>query len=353
MKGRAIQREMPQYAIETVSRVYPDACSSRGPEWSDSENWTFPTVLPDDYVIADWIGTGKYSDVFIGYRGATKVALKVLKPVRAQKYNREVKILMNLADGPNIVKLFEIVQNPHNGQYTLVFEYIENVDYARLYPRFTDFDAKLYLFELMKALRFCHSRGIMHRDVKPQNIMYEPQTRKLRLIYWGLAEFYQPRARYNIHVASRHFKAIELLVDYQCYDYSVDIWGFGVTMAGIIFNRTPFFRGNDDFDMVAKIATVLGRADLDAYLKKYAIDIPEAMAKDLPKRKARMDFASLRQKGDKDRGLITPAAVDLLNRCLRYDHMERISADEALQHEYFRDMRVLLGDGSTGDSTPC
>jgi casein kinase II subunit alpha len=173
--------------------------------------------------------------------------------------------------------------------------------------------------------------------------MYESQTRKLRLIDWGLAEFYQPRARYNIHVASRHFKAIELLVDYQCYDYSVDIWGFGVTMAGIIFNKTPFFRGNDDFDMVAKIASVLGRSDLDAYLQRYGIDIPEQMAKDLPKGKVRKDFMSFAAKGDKNK-LCSVEAVDLLNRCLRYDHMERISADEALKHPYFREVRIAHGE---------
>ena len=62
---------------------------------------------------------------------------------------------------------------------------------------------------------FSHSMGIMHRDVKPHNVMIDHQQRKLRLIDWGLAEFYHPGQDYNVRVASRYFKGPELLVDYQ------------------------------------------------------------------------------------------------------------------------------------------
>jgi casein kinase II subunit alpha len=340
MRGRAIQRQNPEYNIETVSRVYPNACAERGPSWYDCEI-EIVAGSPSSYELSTWLGTGKYSDVFIGFRGEEKVALKVLKPVRPQKYKRELKILQNLRGGFNIVDLIEVVQNPLTQQYTMVFEYIDNVDSNRLFRQFTDMEARFYLYQLMKALSYSHSHGIMHRDVKPLNIMFDPNSRTLRLIDWGLAEFYHPKQRYNIHVASRHFKAIELLVDYQCYDYSVDIWGFGVTMAGIIFGKTPFFRGDDDFDMVATIAKVLGRDDLDSYLERYGIELPEQMLKGLPNSGRRKDLGTI--KGTKGK-LVSPEAIDLIERCLQYDHMTRISADEALCHDYFRPVRQELGE---------
>lgn len=84
-----------------------------------------------------------------------------------------------------------------------------------LYPTLSDLDIRYYIFELLKALEFCHSNGVMHRDVKPHNVMIDHEKRQLRLIDWGLAEFYHPGREYNVRVASRYFKGPELLVDFQ------------------------------------------------------------------------------------------------------------------------------------------
>jgi casein kinase II subunit alpha len=176
----------------------------------------------------------------------------------------------------------------------------------------------------------------MHRDIKAQNVLYDIETRQLSLIDWGLAEFYKPGKRYNIHVASRNYKAIELLVDYQCYDYSVDMWGFGVTMAGIVFNKIPFFKGSDDHDMILRIAAVLGTDGFFKYLHKYGIEIPKPLKDKLTKKTMPRKWSSLVKPGTSH--LASDLALDLISRCIRYDHMERISADEALAHHYFDDL---------------
>ena len=341
--GRAIQRENPHYNIETVSSVYPNACKEYGEGWDDVENYKLPSNPPDPYEIVDWIGSGKYSDVFTAYRmsDGELVAIKVLKPVRPQKYAREAKILACLKEGPNIVKLYDVVQNPRTGQYSFVFEHIEEADYQSLFSSMTSNECCFYLYQLMRALQYAHSRGIMHRDVKPLNVLYDRKKKKLRLIDWGLAEFYHPRERYNIHVASRNFKPIELLVDYQCYDYSVDIWSFGVTMAGMVFKKTPFFRGNDDVDMVGRIAAVLGNDAFKAYLNKYDIALPPEMQKTIARGKPR-PWSSFVNPQNQD--LANDAALDLIDKCIRYDHTERITAEEALKHPYFDPVRHMASE---------
>lgn len=75
---------------------------------------------------------------------------------------------------------------------SLIFEHVACIDFKVLYPTLNDFDIRYYIFELLKALDYSHSQGIMHRDVKPHNVMIDHTKRQLRLIDWGLAEFYFP-----------------------------------------------------------------------------------------------------------------------------------------------------------------
>ncbi|XP_029142765.1 casein kinase II subunit alpha, partial [Protobothrops mucrosquamatus] len=124
-----------------------------------------------------------------------------------------------------------------------------------------------------QALDYCHSMGVMHRDVKPHNVMIDHEHRKLRLIDWGLAEFYHPGQEYNVRVASRYFKGPELLVDYQMYDYSLDMWSLGCMLASMVFRKEPFFHGHDNYDQLVRIAKVLGTEDLYDYIDKYNVEL--------------------------------------------------------------------------------
>jgi len=154
-------------------------------------------------------------------------------------------VLQNLAANFNVVKLLDVLRDPASQQVSLVFEFIENLDYRTLYPQLTDLDVRFYFFQILQVLHhplttqtlnYAHSQGIMHRDIKPQNIMIDHEKRELKIIDWGLAEFYFPEKDYNVRVAARYFKGPELLVNYQYYDYSLDIWSLGVTLAAIVPN---------------------------------------------------------------------------------------------------------------------
>lgn len=315
-------------------KYYFDANIKQTSEYYDYENLEIQFGDMDNYEIVKKIGRGKYSDAFEGINVNTseKVVIKILKPVRKKKIKREIKILQNLQGGTNIVKLLDIVRDPASKTISLVFEYINNIDHKILYPQFTDFDVRYYIFEILKALDFCHSKGIMHRDVKPQNIMIDHEKRVLRLIDWGLAEFYFPDKDYNVRVASRYFKGPELLVDYQYYEYSLDIWGLGCMFAAIIFQKEPFFHGEDNYDQLEKIAKVLGTAELFEYLDKYEIDLDSHFEGVLGKHSKKPFNKFI---NNENKHLCSNDAIDLLSKMLIYDPAERITPKDAMQHPYF------------------
>lgn len=284
------------------------------------------------------IGRGKYSEVFEGIditQNDRYVVIKVLKPVKRKKIKREIKILQNLRNGPNVINLLDIVRDNESKTPSLIFERVNNVDFRTLYPKFTDLDIKYYMFELLKALDFAHSKGIMHRDVKPHNVMIDHDRKELRLIDWGLAEFYHKGVEYNVRVASRYFKGPELLVDFRHYDYSLDIWSFGAMLASIIFKKEPFFHGNSNTDQLVKIARVLGTDSLYQYLDKYDILLgPEYDDLGTHPRRPWTKFINA-----DNAKFVTPEALDFLDHLLRYDHQERFTALEAMAHPYFDDLK--------------
>jgi casein kinase II subunit alpha len=315
-------------------RVYSDVLSTKDPEYYKYENLSIKWNSPEHYEIIKKIGHGKYSEVFEGIdiKQNQKVVIKVLKPVKKEKYKREVKILMNLSGGTNIIKLLNTVKDPISKTPALIFEFVNNTHFRTLYPTLTDFEVRYYIFELLKALDFSHSMGIMHRDVKPQNVMIDHSRRELRLIDWGLAEFYHPGTEYNVRVASRYFKGPELLVDDELYYYSLDMWSLGAMLAGIIFKKDPFFHGRDNQDQLVKIAKVLGTQELFKYLDKYRLELGSQLEKMVGKHQPKpwQRFIC-----SDNQHLAVPEVLDLLNLLLKYDPADRILPHEAMKHLYF------------------
>ncbi|XP_058069940.1 casein kinase II subunit alpha-2 isoform X2 [Magnolia sinica] len=226
---------------------------------------------------------------------------------------------------------YEVVRKVGRGKYSEVFEGINTSSSERCIIKI------LKPVKKKKALDYCHSQGIMHRDVKPHNVMIDHELRKLRLIDWGLAEFYHPGKEYNVRVASRYFKGPELLVDLQDYDYSLDLWSLGCMFAGMIFRKEPFFYGHDNHDQLVKIAKVLGTDELNAYLNKYRLELdPQLDA--LVGRHSRKPWSKFINADNQH--LVSPEAIDFLDKLLRYDHQERLTAREAMAHPYFFQVRA-------------
>lgn len=140
---------------------------------------------------------------------------------------------------------------------------------------------------------------------------------QLRLIDWGLAEFYHANTEYNVRVASRYFKGPELLVDFQEYDYSLDMWSLGAMFASMIFRKEPFFHGNSNSDQLVKIAKVLGTDHLFEYLDKYDIEL-DAQYDDILGRFPKKNWHGF--VNAENQRFVSNDAIDFLDKLLRYDH---------------------------------
>ncbi|KAJ6250628.1 casein kinase ii subunit alpha-3 [Anaeramoeba flamelloides] len=324
--------------IDDISRVYADVNENKPREYWDYEKYKLTYGRQNKYQVISRIGRGKYSEVFNGVNIETNelCVAKVLKPVRQSKIRREVSILKNLENGPNIVKLYDVVKNNTTGMPSLIFEYVDNLDFRELYPSFSDYDVKYYMYELLLALDYCHSNGIMHRDIKPHNVMIDHKQRKLRVIDWGLAEYYHPLQEYHVRVASRYYKGPELLVDYQEYDYSLDLWAVGCMLGEILFFVHPLFKGNDNDDQLVKIARILGTNGLYEYLNTYNLELSNRYKKIIGRHRRKSWYKFVNQN---NKHLTHDIALDLLDKLLVYDHAKRLTAKEAMAHKYFDEIR--------------
>jgi casein kinase II subunit alpha len=181
------------------------------------------------------------------------------------------------------------------------------------------------------------------------------------LIDLGLADFYLPNQNYNVRVASRHYKAPELLLGNEFYDYGIDMWGLGCILAGLLLRREPLFRGKDNVDQLGKIVAVLGSKDLFKYVQKYSLRLSNDLNKVIRKYSVRNNpsgqrkpwlslmatenVAAQKNGGSRESApnpVPSPEGMNLLDQLLVYDHETRLTAREAMMHPFFDDVRAIV-----------
>jgi serine/threonine protein kinase len=256
---------------------------------------------------------------------------------------REVRILKSLSM-PHIVKLFDAFRR--KGKIYLVFEYVD-YNLLDLLERnvlgMAHERIRSLTYQLLKALLYCHHRNILHRDVKPENLLVTTND-QLKLCDFGFARSIPSRMRaITRYVATRWYRAPELLLQSGVYGKGVDMWAVGCIM-GEMYTGRPMFPGDSDIDQLHIVQRQIGpltREQRGLFNEKEEFE-GLTLSEDTS---SPSKGPSLSQRYDSS---MPPDALDLMVWLLKMDERERPSAEEALRHEYFDDIReepLLATDG--------
>eukprot|EP01041_Mallomonas_annulata_P009110 gene9110-18877_t len=294
--------------------------------------------------IINIVDQGRFSTVFRGVTSGnnSSVIIKVVKQTLDSIIKREIDILKMVQDIPGIIKLIGYCRDNSSRTTSLIFEDIGHEICWLSHQgtsQFTDTEIRIYLMKLLQSIEKCHSLKIIHRDIKPRNIIINRRTEVLKLIDFGLSEIYIPNQEFNTNVASLHFRSPELLCGYKCYNYSIDIWAIGCVLAGLLFIKDPFLSGGNNLEQLSTISIIFGSASVYDLLNKFHIKINDHFQNIIGNHQP-MNLCSFIDNYNKH--LCTDDAIDLLSKMLIVNPDNRLSAKDCLTHRYFDPVRHLL-----------
>jgi serine/threonine protein kinase len=287
------------------------------------------------YNVIEVIGEGTYGRVFRANELATKKNV-AMKYIRMDSENegfpitclREIMVLRKL-NHKNIVKLNDIVYNAKKKATYLVFEYMNHDLSGLLQNQAMVFDeSTIYQItrQLLNGLQYCHDQQVVHRDLKTSNILVDSKG-QVKIADFGLARYWVADRPFTNKVVSLWYRPIELLLGYEIYDFSADIWSLGCIICEL-FRRTPLFACNTELSMIGEIYNLCGTPDFNYWnvkkLKNYV--------------KPRPRPRNLKNTLSKS---IPPLALDLVDQMLMLDPTLRITASDALQSPWMVKMKKL------------
>jgi len=276
------------------------------------------------------IGEGTYGTVFKAKNRQTQ-EIVALKRYRLDTEDegipssalREICLMKELKH-TNIVRLQDVLHSDR--RLTLVFEYVDQDLYHYLESHkntgVNPNKVKRFMYQLLKGLAFCHAQNVLHRDLKPQNLLINANG-ELKLGDFGLARVFSvPLQCYSNEVVTLWYRPPDVLLGNKRYTTSIDVWSAGCIFAEMA-TCSPLLPGIDEEDQLMKIFQLLGSPTEDTWpgitrIPKYH------MLAGLQARPLNLVIPTLPEQG-----------IDLLLRHLQANPARRISAEEALSHSYF------------------
>ncbi|KAL7079382.1 hypothetical protein ACQ4LE_001391 [Meloidogyne hapla] len=291
-------------------------------------------VIPECYQKLTPVGTGAYGAVCSAECITTgdRVAIKKFtrpfqSPIHAKRTQRELRLL-RLMRHENVIDLYDMF-TPDNSAETLEDVYFVSIlmgaDLSNILKiqRLSDDHIQFLVYQILRALKYIHSAGIIHRDLKPSNIAVNEDC-ELKILDFGLAR--QADQEMTGYVATRWYRAPEIMLNWMHYTQTVDIWSVGCIMAELITGKT-LFPGADHIDQLTRIMSVCGTPS-EEFLKKISSEEARNYIRNMP-RIERKNFKNFFQAA-------TPEAVDFLEKTLNLDPDYRPTASQAMEHSYFK-----------------
>ena len=203
----------------------------------------------DEYLIKETIGKGTFSVVKLGEHIKTKqkVAIKILDKGKFKtkedliRIQREIKIL-SMLEHPNIIKTYKISETPK--KYFIIMEYCEGgelFDYIVERDRLDEYESSIFFYQLINALDYIHSKGVAHRDLKPENLLLSQKKKSIKIIDFGLSNFYEIGERgLETPCGSPSYASPEIIRG-EVYDgFKIDIWASGIILYAMLCGYLPF-----------------------------------------------------------------------------------------------------------------
>ncbi|CAD5173051.1 unnamed protein product [Musa acuminata subsp. malaccensis] len=291
------------------------------------------------YEKVEKIGEGTYGVVYKARDRLTNEMI-ALKKIRLEQEDegvpstaiREISLLKEMQHCNIVSRLHDVVHSEK--RIYLVFEYLD-LDLKKHMDSCPEFSKdphliKKFLYQILRGIAYCHSHRVLHRDLKPQNLLIDQRTNALKLADFGLARaFGIPVRTFTHEVVTLWYRAPEILLGSRHYSTPVDLWSVGCIFAEMV-NQRPLFPGDSEIDQLFKIFRVLGTPNEETWpgvtsLPDFKSSFPRWPSKDL---------ASIVPN-------LEPAGVDLLLKMLYLEPGRRITARKALEHEYFKDLGMV------------
>jgi len=302
------------------------------------------------------IGNGSFGIVYQAIVNETKEIVAIKKVLQDRRYkNRELKI-MQMVDHPNVVNVkdcfFSQGKRNRDVYLNIVMEYIPETVYQtiRSHSRASQCIPfpyiKCYSYQICRALAYVHSLGVCHRDIKPQNLLLNPETHTVKLCDFGSAKILQKGLSNVAYICSRYYRAPELIFESAFYTCAIDVWSLGCVI-GELFLGTPLFQGGSGVDQLVEIIKVLGapsRSDILAMNRNYT-QFTFPTVKPMPWKDV---FNGVTFKGKP----MPSAALDLIKNMLVFQPLTRIDPLDALGHEFFASLRTKEARLPNGRSLP-